>query len=112
MCIYNWAKRGVWFIKDILTEKSTFLNFSDFKEQFKIRGTYLDYMQLLKNIPRAWYEAIKDPTQELLCLLTVPPILISVKLLTTDQSGSKSIYIALNHCSFNYEPRVYRDGTG
>ena len=49
MCIYNWAKQGILsFIKDILTEDGTFLKFSDLKQLFKIKGTYLDYIRLQK----------------------------------------------------------------
>ena len=42
MCIYNWAKQGILFIKDILTEDSTFFIFSDLKQLFKIKGTWRD----------------------------------------------------------------------
>ena len=48
MCIYNWAKQGILFIKDILTEDGTFFKFSDLKHFFKIKGTYLDYIRLQK----------------------------------------------------------------
>ena len=34
MCIYNWAKQGILFIEDILTEDSTFFEFSNLKQIF------------------------------------------------------------------------------
>ena len=48
MCIYNWAKQGILFIKDSLTEEGTFSKFSDLKQLFKIKGTYVDYIRLQK----------------------------------------------------------------
>ena len=39
MCIHDWAKQGILFIKDILTEEGTFFKFSDLKQRFKIKGT-------------------------------------------------------------------------
>ena len=83
MCIHNWAKQGILLIKDILTEESTFFKFSDLKQRFKLKGTYLDYI-LLQNI-------INNKSIENICLLRTPPILNSVKLLLKDPARSKTI---------------------
>ena len=35
-------------MEDILTEESTFFKFSELKQCFKLKGTYLDYIRLRK----------------------------------------------------------------
>ena len=50
MCIYNWSKQCILFIKDLLTEEGTFFKFSDLKQRFQIKGTYLDYNRLQKKL--------------------------------------------------------------
>ena len=101
--MYNWAKQGLLIIKDILTEDGTFFKFSDLKQLFKIKGTYLDYIRLQKNLPKAWRDQIINKEIENTCLLTIPPILISVKLLLEDPAGSKTIHNVLTRFK-NYEP--------
>ena len=87
MCIYNWAKQGILFLKDILTEEGTFLKFSDLKQLFKIKGTYLDYIRLQKDFTKAWRDLINNKAIENTYLLTIPPILNSVKLLCCAGQG-------------------------
>ena len=100
---YAWEKQGILFIKDILTGDGTFLKFLYLKQHFKIKGTYLDYIRLQKNLPKAWRDQIKNKAIENTCLLTIPPILTSVKLLLKDPAGSKTIYNVLTQFK-NYEP--------
>ena len=107
MCIHDWAKQGILFIKDILMEEGTFFKFFDLKQRFKIKGTYLDYIRLQKNLPKTWRELINNKSIENICLLRTPPILNSVKLLLKDPAGSKTIYNVLTQCK-HYEPIYIR----
>ena len=79
--IHDWAKQGILIIKDILTKEGTFFKFSDLKQRFKIKDTYLDYIRLQKKLPKTWRELINNKSIENICLLRTPPILNSVKLL-------------------------------
>ena len=81
MYIYNWPKQGILFIKHILSEEGTFFKLLDLKQLFKIKRTYLDYIRLQNNLPKAWRDLINNKAIEKACLLTIPPILNSVKLL-------------------------------
>ena len=49
ICVYMTGQNNILFIKDILTEEGTFFKFSDLKQRFKIKGTYLDYIRLQKH---------------------------------------------------------------
>ena len=43
---------------DISNENGLFCDFVELKRRYNIKGTYLDYIWLLKNIPKSWKEII------------------------------------------------------
>ena len=43
---------------DIINENGLFCDFVELKRRYNITGTYLDYTQLLKNMPKPWKEII------------------------------------------------------
>ena len=46
-----WVSKGILRIKDILNAYDNFLSFQDLKDTFDVRGTFLDYGDLLATIP-------------------------------------------------------------
>jgi len=60
ICLQNWAKRGIIFIKDILDENGNLRKFEILKKQYDIRGTILDYEQVKHNIPDIWTSKLKN----------------------------------------------------
>ncbi|RUA04563.1 MAG: hypothetical protein DSY43_06055, partial [Gammaproteobacteria bacterium] len=60
LCIQNWAKRGIIFIKDLLDENGNFWKFEILKKQYDIRGTILDYEQVKHNIPDIWTRKLRN----------------------------------------------------
>jgi len=60
MCIQNWAKRGIIFIKDLLDQNGNFQKFEILKKQYDIRGTILDYEEVKHNIPDIWTSKFKN----------------------------------------------------
>jgi len=53
-CIKNWAKGGILFLRDILIENGKFVSYESLTQTYEIKGTFLDYVQLKRNIPNEW----------------------------------------------------------
>ena len=49
---------------DIINENGLFFDFVELKRRYDIKGTYLDYTRLLKNIPKPWREMINAETDK------------------------------------------------
>jgi len=62
MCLQNWAKNGIVFLKDIVDEKGSIVSFQTLKERYHIQGTFLDYEQLKHNIPKDWLAKLAKST--------------------------------------------------
>jgi len=52
--IKNWVKAGILFVKDILDGDGTFLSFEQMRQKYQIRGTFLDFERVKRNIPTEW----------------------------------------------------------
>ena len=55
----NWFKKGIFFIKDIMTEDGNFLSEAQIKQRFDINTNFLQVLQIRQAIPLHWREKIK-----------------------------------------------------
>ena len=58
-----WVRKSIWKINDLLDSHGHFLSFENFKSNFGVRCTFLDYAGLLAAIPKEWKNAILDSNQ-------------------------------------------------
>ena len=56
--IKDWYDKSIRNIIDIITENGLIYDFEDLKHKYNIKGTFLDYTRLLRNIPKSWKEII------------------------------------------------------
>jgi hypothetical protein len=56
----KWINSGIYKIEDILDKDSRFLKLETLKEKYKLNVNILNYISLIKNIPKAWLEILKD----------------------------------------------------
>lgn len=54
----DWYDKGIRNILDIINENGLLYDFVDLKNRYNIKGTYLDYARLVRNIPKSWKEII------------------------------------------------------
>ena len=54
MSTYNWKKRGVRILDDLLNSDGELLSYTQFKTKFRVQTTYLDYLGLMKGLPKNW----------------------------------------------------------
>ena len=53
-CIYEWYKKGIRHVSDLLGEQGNIYDFENFKTRFGLRGTFLDFQALIRKIPNGW----------------------------------------------------------
>lgn len=85
--VKHWFHHGIHFIKDICNENGI-LNFKDFKNRYKVKGTILDYQQLLNNIPSIWKHRIKNKSINL-TQLSINSVFYDM---LSDKKGSRIFY--------------------
>ena len=56
--IYNWFKKGIKQISDLLDINRNFYQFDVLKEMYGINGTFLDCQSLIHKIPNYWKNMI------------------------------------------------------
>ena len=56
MCFFvkDWYDRGIRNIIDFINENGFICDFVDIKHKYYINEIYLDYIRLLRNIPKIW----------------------------------------------------------
>ena len=52
--IKDWYDKFIRNIMDIINENGLFCDLVELKRRYNIKGTYLDYTRLRKNIPKPW----------------------------------------------------------
>ena len=50
----QWEKRGVRILDDLLNSDGELLSYIQFKTKFRVQATYLDYLGLMKSLPKNW----------------------------------------------------------
>jgi hypothetical protein len=88
--IESWQKRGIYYIYHLYSPDGNLLTFKELKYKYSIKGTYLDYHRLLKNIPNEWRLKILGCTPNF--GPSVQPIL---KIMCTKVKGCKIYYKVL-----------------
>ena len=58
--IKHWLDKGIKTMADLTNENGRLLQFEDLKQRFKIRGTFLDYQNLLAKISNEWKDWISN----------------------------------------------------
>ena len=53
-CIYEWHRKGIRHVSDLLDEQGNIYDFEIFKTRFGLRGTFLDFQALIRKIPNRW----------------------------------------------------------
>ena len=56
--VNNWYSKGIKTIGDILDENGNFYTFDQLKELYRVRGTFLNYENILQKIPNQWKNII------------------------------------------------------
>ena len=57
---YNYFEKGIKKVIDILDANGDIYNFEQLKETYSLKGTFLDYQELISKLPRTWLEAINE----------------------------------------------------
>ena len=50
----NWHDKGIRTISDILSQTGDIYTLEQLKANYSIKGTFLDYQQVINNIPHSW----------------------------------------------------------
>ena len=58
--IKEWYDKGVRQIIDLLDAEGKFYQYNDLKKKYNVNGTFLDYLSLLRKLPREWENKIKE----------------------------------------------------
>ena len=58
--IKEWYDKGVRQIIDLLDAVGKFYQYNGFKKMYNVNGTFLDYLSLLRNLPREWENKINE----------------------------------------------------
>ena len=69
--IQNWVDHGVLFVKDLISQDGSIKTFREFKNDFKVKGTFLDYERVLTSIPKEWKERIQTDYDSMQPILPV-----------------------------------------
>ena len=87
------------YIADLIDENGNLLQFTAFKEKFGIRGTFLDYWNLLAKIPNVWKEWIANNRP--FCILNRFNVFCNeyVKQVIKDKKRSRRFYDVLKNAS-------------
>ena len=56
--VHNWDNRGIKTIGDPLDNNGNFYTFGRLKEIYRVRGTFLNYENILRKIPIEWKNII------------------------------------------------------
>ena len=85
-CINDWRRKGLCYISDIIDVEGQILTFQQLKQSFEIRGSYLDYLGLIRSLPHDW----KSMTGK--CRAMYPIIHPQVELMLSKEKGAKYLY--------------------
>ena len=97
--VHNWDNRGIKTIGDLLDNNGNFYTFDRLKEINRVRGTFLNYENILRKIPNEWKSIINanrvfiyQNQYNITCNVFVAHLL-------KDKKGSRRFYDILAHVS-------------
>ena len=85
-CISAWRKRGLRYLNDIVDDGGQIITFQQAKQQYMLRGSYLDYIGLIGSLSREW-KALPRRTK-----VEYPIIHPQVQLVLSREKGAKYLY--------------------
>ena len=107
----NWFEKGVFFIKDIMTEEGNFLSEAQIKERFDINTNFLQVLQIRQAVPLQWREELK--TVHLIPFALKPAIFVKQQNGEVALTKVKSFVLYKNllelHCK-NSRPKCIENG--
>ena len=91
--IFNdWFLKGIRNIIDIIDSNGHLLTFEQLREQYNIKGTFLDYQRLVRKIPNTWIDTINTSNVECNLLKYNVQRNCYLGLILKDKKGSRNIY--------------------
>ena len=93
--IKDWYDKGIRNIIDIINENGLIYAFEDLKHKYNIKGTFLDYTRLLRNIPKSWKEIISVEPDKCAKLKYNVQANCYVKFILKNKRGCRDIYDTL-----------------
>ena len=59
-CIYEWYRKGIRHVSDLLDEQGNIYDFENFKTRFGLRRTFSDFQALIRKIPNRWKATLNN----------------------------------------------------
>ena len=84
--------KGIRNIIDIIDFNGHLLTFEQLREQYNIKGTFLDYQRLVRKIPNTWIDTINTSNVECNLLKYNVQRNCYLGLILKDKKGSRNIY--------------------
>ena len=81
-----WRRRGIRYLSDVLDDDGNMLSFEQFKKVYQIKGSYLDYIGLIRSLPDEW-KSLTGKTRA-----TYPIIHPQLEFVLSRENGAKYMY--------------------
>lgn len=85
-----WAKKNICTLNDIISENGMVMTFDEFKANYSIHGTVLDYNRLIHNIPNDWLKALQSESKSM--NMSLNRVLSDI---VKDKKGCNTLYWSL-----------------
>ena len=95
--VNNWYSKGIKTIGDILDDNGNFYTFDRLKEIYRVRGTFLNYENILQKIPNQWKNIINENRVFIYQNRYNTTCNVFVAYLLKDKKGSRRFYDILAH---------------
>jgi hypothetical protein len=99
----EWTENHMRFVKDLLTDKGTFLTENNINTRFNIRLRNLEYNSLISAIPHKWKNIIKKEYNKLPTIIPNHDCRLTLNKITKEltETTTKEIYTILMEKDFN-----------
>ena len=93
----NWYSKGIKTIGDILDDNGNFYTFDQLKEIYRVKGTFLNYKNILQKKPNQWKNIINANKVSIYQNRYNITCNVFVAHLLKDKKGSRRFYDILAH---------------
>ena len=90
--INEWFNKGIRNVLDLMDDDGYFNDFQTLQERFGIHGTFLNYLQLINRIPRAWKNIVNENRMKIASFKHNVPVNCYVFYLLRNKKGCRDIY--------------------